>query len=271
MGYIYKITNKVNNKSYIGQTIRTIEERYQRHLYEAKQHTNRPLYDSMNHHGIANFMVEQLAEAPDEKLNKLEAFYIAKYKTTDPAFGYNLTTGGDSCRVCLSEETEARRVAKIAAAHRGRKQSKETVEKRITKLKGKKHSEESRRNMSEGQKKRDPATFARGFTVPQERRDRISKTLTGQVQSEETKLKRKESMSKLKWWNNGIENIRAVACPEGYVAGRINFTPSEESKAKSSHKGTKWFTNGKENKMAYECPEGFWPGKTLKIKIKLIQ
>ena len=61
-----------------------------------------------------------------------------------------------------------------------------------------------------------------------------------------------------------MENIRSIDCPEGYVAGRINFKPSEESKAKSSHKGTKWFTNGKENRMAYECPEGFWPGKTFK-------
>jgi group I intron endonuclease len=264
MGYIYKITNKVNNKVYIGQTIRTVEERYQRHLYEAKCHTNRPLYDSMNHHGIDNFGVETLVEAPDDQLNELEVFYIAKYKTTDPTFGYNLTTGGDSFKSCLPPETEARRVAKIAAAHRGRKQSKEAVEKRVAKLRGRKHSEESRRNMSEGQKKRDPATFARGYTVPQERRDKISKALTGQVQSEETKLKRKESMSKLKWWNNGTDCVRAEVCPEGYVAGRINFEPSAASKAKSSQKGTKWFTNGKENRMAYECPEGFWPGKTFK-------
>ena len=88
--------------------------------------------------------------------------------------------------------------------------------------------------------------------------------MTGQVQSEETKLKRKESISKLKWWNNGTETIRAEQCPEGFVAGRVNFKPSSESKAKSSHKGTKWFTNGIENRMSYECPEGFWPGKTFK-------
>lgn len=264
MGYIYKITNKANNKVYIGQTIRTVEERYQRHLSEARHHTNRPLYDSMNHYGVDSFTVEILVEAPDEKLNELETFYIAEYNATDPVFGYNLTTGGDSFKSCLSEEAEASRVAKIAAAHLGTKQSKETVEKRVAKLKGQTRTPEQRKRFSEGQKKRDIDTFARGFTVPQERRDKISATLTGQKQSEETKLKRKESISKLKWWNNGMENLRAEACPEGYVAGRINFKPSAESKAKSSHKGTKWFTNGKENRMAYECPEGFWPGKTFK-------
>ena len=264
MGYIYKITNTVNNKVYIGQTIRTVEERYQRHLYEAKCHTNRPLYDSMNHHGVDNFTVEVLVEAPNERLNELEAFYISEYNSTDPAVGNNLTKGGDSCRVCLSEDVEARRVAKIVAAHKGTKQSKETVEKRVAKLRGQTRTTEQRKRFSEGQKKRDPDTFARGFTVPQVRRDKISATLAGQKQSEETKLKRKESISKLKWWNNGVENLRAEECPEGYVAGRINFKPSAESKAKSSHKGTKWFTNGKENRMSYECPEGFWSGKTLK-------
>ena len=103
-----------------------------------------------------------------------------------------------------------------------------------------------------------------GATTSEETKQKLREANLGKKQSEETKLKRKESMSQLKWWNNGIDCIRAKECPEGYVAGRINFEPSQESKAKSSHKGTKWFTNGRENKMAYECPEGFWPGKTFK-------
>ena len=266
MGYIYKITNKVNNKVYIGQTIRTVEERYQRHLSEAKRRTNRPLYDSMNHYGIGNFMVETIVEADNAKLNELEAFYISEYNSTDRAVGYNLTTGGDSCRVCLSEEAEAKRVAKIVAAHLGTKQSRETIEKRVAKVRGRKCSEDAKQRMSEAQKERfkySPGTRL-GAVTTDEMKQKLREANLGKKQSEETKLKRKESISKLKWWNNGVQNLRAEGCPEGYVAGRINFKPSAESKAKSSHKGTKWFTNGKENKMAYECPDGFWPGKTFK-------
>lgn len=266
MGYIYKITNTVNNKVYIGQTIRAIEERFSRHLAEARNHTNRPLYDSMNHYGYDKFCVEQIVEAPDEQLNELEAFYISKYNSTDRFIGYNLTTGGDSYRVCLSEEAEARRVAKIAAAHKGRTQSKETIEKRVAKLKGQKRTNEQRQRFSEAQKERfknSPGTRL-GSTVSNETKQKLREANLGKKQSEETKLKRKESISKLKWWNNGTENVRAIECPEGFVSGRINFKPSEESKAKSSHKGTKWFTNGIENRMTYECPEGFWPGKTFK-------
>lgn len=264
MGYIYKITNKVNNKVYIGQTIRTIEERYKKHLFEARRHTNRPLYDSMNHYGYDNFEVELVVEAPNDRLNELEVFYISKYDATNPDRGYNLTTGGDTFRCCIPEDKKRAMAEKVSKALKGRKQPQELIDKRATKLRGKKRTAEQRQRFSDAQKKRDLNTFARGFTVPQERRDKISASLIGQVQTEETKLKRKESISKLKWWNNGVDCVRAAECPEGYVAGRINFAPSAESKAKSSHKGTKWFTNGKENKMAYECPEGFWPGKTFK-------
>ena len=130
MGYIYKITNKVNNKVYIGQTIRTIEERYQRHLSEAKRHTNRPLYDSMNHYGYENFCVEQVVEASNDELNELETFYIAYYDSTNPTKGYNLTLGGDAFNGTLSVEAEKQRAIKISKALTGRKQSPDTIAKR---------------------------------------------------------------------------------------------------------------------------------------------
>lgn len=266
MGYIYKITNTINNKVYIGQTTRTITERYEEHLNHASNSVNRYLYDAMNHYGAESFIVESLEECEDTKLSDRELYWISHYNSNDRSFGYNMTSGGEGGDTCasLSEERKQMRNTAIASKLSGKPQSKELVEKRAVKLRGQKRTEEQRQRFSEAQKKRDASTFARGFTVPQERRDRISRTLTGQVQSEETKLKRKESISKLKWWNNGVENVRAVQCPEGFAAGRVNFKPSDESKAKSSHKGTKWFTNGAENRMSYKCPEGFWPGKTLK-------
>lgn len=266
MGYIYKITNTINNKVYIGQTSKTIAERFAAHLRHAANHVNRYLYDAMNHYGYEKFIVEELECCEQSLLDAREIYWIDFYQSTNPEYGYNMTTGGGGGNTFIlrSEEDQQRFRASASLRQTGTKQSKETVEKRATKLRGQKRTAEQRQRFSEAQKKRDPSTFARGFTVPQERRDRISQTLLGTKQSEETKLKRKESISKLKWWNNGVENVRTVQCPEGFVAGRINFKPSDKSKAKSSHKGTKWFTNGVENRMSYECPEGFWPGKTLK-------
>lgn len=54
-------------------------------------------------------------------------------------------------------------------------------------------------------------------------------------------------------WNNGVINVFASECPEGYVKGRVkNVRPN------------KWFTNGITNVLSPDCPDGFRPGKTHK-------
>ena len=93
-----------------------------------------------------------------------------------------------------------------------------------------------------------------------ERRQRLREANLGKKQSEETKQKRKESLSKLKWYNNGVESVRSEVCPEGYVEGRLSYM-TDEMKNKCSQKGKHWYTNGIVNTMAVECPAGFWLGK----------
>ena len=95
MGYIYKITNKVNNKIYIGKTTLTIEERFEAHKKKALKHPNRYLYDAMNHYGFKNFIIEEIEECADELLNEREIYWIKFYNSTNHEIGYNLTKGGD--------------------------------------------------------------------------------------------------------------------------------------------------------------------------------
>lgn len=94
MGYIYKITNKVNNKVYIGQTIKTVEKRFQQH----KNNSNKSyfsqivLYKAFNKYGIENFICEEIEEVPNDLLDKREIYWIDYY---DSYFnGYNSTLGG---------------------------------------------------------------------------------------------------------------------------------------------------------------------------------
>lgn len=94
MGFIYKITNLVNNKIYIGQTSLTIRKRWETHIKKAKAHTNRYLYDAMNHYGYNNFIIEQLEECAKEDLDNREKYWISFYNSMDPNVGYNLTAGG---------------------------------------------------------------------------------------------------------------------------------------------------------------------------------
>lgn len=95
MGYIYKITNDINNKVYIGKCCSTIEDRYAEHLRDRFKRKNekRPLYSAMNKYGIEHFQVEQVEECDDIKLSEQEQYWINYYDSYNS--GYNATLGGD--------------------------------------------------------------------------------------------------------------------------------------------------------------------------------
>lgn len=99
MGYIYKITNKINNKMYIGQTITTIKERMYKHYSNAKKATT-GIDFAIGKYGKENFIVEEICSCPNEDLDDLEQFYIAKFDTYNT--GYNLTIGGQNFTTALN-------------------------------------------------------------------------------------------------------------------------------------------------------------------------
>lgn len=99
-GIIYKITNKVNGKSYIGQTRYTIEFRWKQHQHKKD---NTYFHNAIHKYGIDNFYIEILEECDVEKLNSREIYYIAKYNTFNN--GYNLTIGGDGNRRLLLDDS----------------------------------------------------------------------------------------------------------------------------------------------------------------------
>ena len=95
MGYIYKITNLINGKEYIGKTSLTIEERFKQHIKDStrRDFEKRPLYDAMNKYGIENFIVEEIEQCNNDLLNEREEYWIDYYGTFHN--GYNATKGGD--------------------------------------------------------------------------------------------------------------------------------------------------------------------------------
>lgn len=97
-GFIYKITNKVNNKVYIGQTRYTVESRWRQHLKNYNiEHRKQPLYMAFDKYGIENFEVEQVEEVNVDKLDEREIFWIAKYDSFKN--GYNATIGGNGNKI----------------------------------------------------------------------------------------------------------------------------------------------------------------------------
>lgn len=97
IGYIYKIVNLINGKIYIGQTSRTIEQRYKEHLNEAFKYNNsKPLYQAMRKHGAQNFKIECLETVTIDKLNEREIYYIKLFNSIAIlGHGYNLNYGGE--------------------------------------------------------------------------------------------------------------------------------------------------------------------------------
>ena len=127
MGYIYKITNLINHKIYIGLTTNTIEHRW-------KQHTNsadRPdayylLYRAINKYGIENFKIEELEQCDNNLLKEREKYWIKKMDSFYlNGYGYNMTYGGEGVTKYSNEQIlnlwnkglKASEIAKELGAH----------------------------------------------------------------------------------------------------------------------------------------------------------
>ncbi len=91
---IYKITNTVNGKCYIGQS-RDIEARWKKHLSVYKSSPDWELYRAFKKYGISKFTFEIIEECQINELNEREIYWIAQYDSFNN--GYNMTLGGEAC------------------------------------------------------------------------------------------------------------------------------------------------------------------------------
>lgn len=132
---IYKVTNKINGKVYIGQTTKTLQRRWTKHCIAAKT-DNIPFHRALMKYGFENFTVEQVDIASSiEELNKKEIYWIRYYNSLIPN-GYNVCEGGNGVvGFKASEETKA----KLRSSHIGKVFSEETKRKMSEAAKGLNH------------------------------------------------------------------------------------------------------------------------------------
>lgn len=101
---VYKISNTINNKVYIGVTSRTIEERFKEHKYRIEERNSIHLYQAMKKYGTDKFYIELIDTASSkEEMFEKEKFYIKQYDSYYN--GYNLTFGGEGgIKLSLDEQ-----------------------------------------------------------------------------------------------------------------------------------------------------------------------
>lgn len=177
---IYKITNLINHKIYVGQTQQELAQRWREHCcYKASP--KMLISKAIQKYGKENFTIEILAIAENlEHLNILEVNFISELNALNPKIGYNRRSGGQN--YIMQESTKE----KIRQANLG-----------------KKASEETKAKMSESQKKRPPRTKEQcnairerllGSKHTQERIENMKKARVNFKPSEEHKRKNSEKM-----------------------------------------------------------------------------
>ena len=92
MGYIYIITNDINNNKYVGQTLRDLETRYSEHCYDTR--STSAIHQAIQKYGVKHFKISLLEEVPFSKLDEREKYWIEYYDTYHN--GYNKTIGGQN-------------------------------------------------------------------------------------------------------------------------------------------------------------------------------
>ena len=156
---IYKITNRINGKVYIGQTIQTLKKRWQRHGWKSEVRKNMPITLAIVKYGKKNFDIEIIDKCgSQDELNRLELHYAIFYNTFAPN-GYNLRAGNG--RGSMSEEIKR----KIGLANKGKKVSDKTRKRLSESHKGYKMLKSTKAKLSKINKGKQPPEHVRQAAI----------------------------------------------------------------------------------------------------------
>ena len=192
MGSIYKITNTVNGKAYIGQTRQDAEKTRIRDHLAGNSKGSLLVKQAIAKYGRDAFTYEILHDSIiPEFLDELEIEAIAKYSTIAP-HGYNLTTGGGSGS--RSEQT----LRKMSEAAKGN-----------THWLGRKHTEESCQKISESKKGHIPWNKGKkGLQTAWNKGKKVSNPhWLGRKHTDEARQKMSDATKGQTAWNKGKKGV----------------------------------------------------------------
>lgn len=194
--YIYRITNLVNGKTYIGQ--RTMRETYRTALADMYWGSGKFLKRAQAKYGLENFKKEILIEGifTKDELNRFERCMIRIERFLGKA-EYNIADGGEG----WSEGMREAHKASMTTEHNQKVSE-------VLKLRWASFSKEERSHLAFGGKHKTKGTT--GFKFSAESKEKMSESNKGERNSQYGKH----------WFTNGVENIKSEFCPEGFYPGR---------------------------------------------------
>jgi len=192
---IYLLTNTVNGKVYVGQTIQTLSKRMNGHKGTSKcpkaKGYNDYVHRAIRKYGWDNFkvsIIDNTTNKTQKQLDSNETIWIACFDSANREFGYNIEKGG-SGRGKVSDETKK----KLSEVNTGKTLSDETKKKLSEANIGKTHSDEAKKKMSEANTGENNPMFGKPHS--DKAKKKISKAHTGKTRSDETKKKLSEAKS----------------------------------------------------------------------------
>lgn len=121
---IYKLTNTINEKVYIGKS-ENLGKRIKYHISSLThgKNKNKHLQNAYSKYGSGNFSVEIIEVLDnDADINEREKYWISYYKANNRNYGYNLTNGGDGGNGyfdCMTEDEKNKHLQVLSEAHKG--------------------------------------------------------------------------------------------------------------------------------------------------------
>jgi group I intron endonuclease len=243
MRFIYRITNKLNGKHYVGQT-KDLEKRWKTHVQSAESGFGHLLHSAIRKYGSTNFEFVLIENCEDNLANELEKKWILHYESFGK--GYNLTTGGDCeferSEITIQKMSESKKghevseetKEKIGKANRGRIRTKKVREKLSLSLKGHEVSEETREKIRKGHLNK---------VISEETRKKISEAKSGKKQDLEVVKRRAEKLKGKKCSEETRKKIGAAN------SGRIQ---TEERKQKTRDAWARWRLKKEQEKIPEE-------------------
>lgn len=238
-GYIYKTTNLINNKIYIGQ--HKSSKFNPKYLGSGKH-----LRNAVLKYGRENFRCELLESADTSaEMNKLEVYYIELLNARDLSVGYNIHIGGN---------VQAGSANPMYGRHF--KKSAEAIEKTRQALTGRSRDADCKRRISESRIE----GLQSGIIQP------WNKGKSTGPRSEESRKKASNTMKNL--WHNDPDYMESMKLAIKKKTGQKRTAEFKEGQRKRAQgntnvKGYKWYTNGIKSVRCIpgNQPEGFYRGK----------